>query len=415
MQRHPRENGDDVRRGVLLAAATLSQFSGSVAQQGTVVLGVFFASAYGLTLAQMGGVVSSLVLGLVVSALIVGALVDRYGSRRVLFCGTLILVAASTALGIFQNLGLSVALLFLLGLALSTVSLAGVKSVLTTWPRERRGLPMGIRQMGVPAGAMAAALALPALATRFGLHAIYFGFAVLLALGGFAFCAVLPSGNKGDTTVSLDGHVRLRYEAHRLLVPCASGFLLGWGQYAVSTYTIPFLSTHNGIAIGVAGVLLAVAQAGGAGARILLGHLSDRLGARRDLVLMATSACGGLLAVGLAMLPRSVALIALVPLWFVLGALLVGWNALMLTWAGERVSVGNAGAAMGLATSAILLGATICPPVFGFVVQVSGSFSAAWLMLGGILAVAAGILWVHARWEAGRAGAPQTEPAAVAR
>src|SRR5579859_1482553 len=88
---------------MLLVAATISQFGGSVAQQGTVVLGVFFAATYGLSLPQMGAVVSSLTLGLVISGLVVGTLVDRYGPRRVLFVGTLLLVAASTIIGVIQR------------------------------------------------------------------------------------------------------------------------------------------------------------------------------------------------------------------------------------------------------------------------------------------------------------------------
>ena len=103
--------------------------------------------------------------------------------------------------------------------------------------------------------------------------------------------------------------------------------------------------------------------------------------------------------------------------WLLLGATMVGWNALMLTWSGERVSVRNAGAAMGLTTSAILLGAAISAPIFGFIVQASGTYRTAWFGLGALLAVAALLLWGNARWAAGRSRAsrtPRTEPQAHA-
>lgn len=416
--RHPSESSAEDRRGVLLATATLSQFSASLAQQGTVVLGVFFASAYSLSLSQMGIVVSAATFGLVVSGLVVGSLVDRYGPRRVLFYGTLLMVAASAAIGAIHRLPLTVALLFALGLVLGTVPLAGTKAVLAAWPRERRGLPMGVRQMGVPVGALAAALLLPALASQFGLHALYFGFAVLLAVGGLAFCAALPPGVPlAAASADQPDRVRLRREVHQIVVPAISGFLLAWGQYALTAYTIPFLKGHAGVSIAVAGGLLALAQAGGAAARMLLGHLSDRLGSRRDLVLMATAACAALLACVVAVLPQQVWLVVLAPLWLLLGATMVGWNALMLTWSGERVSVRNAGAAMGLTTSAILLGAAISAPIFGFIVQASGTYRTAWFGLGALLAVAALLLWGNARWAAGRSRAsrtPRTEPQAHA-
>lgn len=410
MARHSPDDSAQDRRGALLATATLSQFSASVAQQGTVVLGVFFASAYSLSLSQMGAVVSSPTFGLVVSGLVVGSLVDRYGSRHVLLWGTLLMVTTAAAIGAIHRLPLTVALLFVLGLALGTVPLAGTKAVLVAWPRHRRGLPMGVRQMGVPAGALAAALLLPALAAQVGLHALYFGFAVLLAVGGLAFCAALPPGVPAAAAADPHDGVRLRREARQIVVPAISGFLLAWGQYALTAYTIPFLNGRGGISIAEAGGLLALAQAGGAGARMLLGHVSDRLGTDRDLVLMATAAGAAVLACVLAVLPQHVWLVALAPLWLLLGATMVGWNALMLTWTGERVSVRNAGAAMGLTTSAILLGAAISAPIFGFIVQASGTYRTAWFGLGAILAAAALLLWGNARWSARRARASQPEP-----
>ncbi len=425
------------RRGVLLATATLSQFGGSVTQQGTVVLGVFFAAAYHLNLAQMGGVVSSLTLGLVVSGLIVGSLVDRFGPRRVLGACTVLLVTLAAAIGATHQLALTVALLFALGLALGSVPVSGTTAILTAWPRERRGLPMGVRQMAVPAGAMAAALALPALAARYGLHPLYFGFAALLAVGGIAFCAVLPphmvrppyaepspgllegldglgelEGARPGDFRTMAGAVRtpLRREVPRIAVPALAGFLMVWGQYALVTYTIPFLRDGHGINVAAAGILLAVSQGGAAVARMALGHISDRLDGRRDLVLTATAICGAALACVLAVLPRDVAIFWLAPLWLLLGAAMVGWNALMLTWAGERVSLGNAGAAIGLTTSALLLGATISAPAFGLIVEVSHSYRVAWLALGAILAAVAALLWANMRWDG--SAAPESEPRA---
>ncbi|HEY7848835.1 MAG TPA: hypothetical protein VIC27_02160, partial [Ktedonobacterales bacterium] len=75
-------------RATLLSAATLSQFGASVMQQGTIVLGVFFAAAYHLSLTQMGFLLASMTGGLMCSGLANGPLVDLWGPRRALFCGT---------------------------------------------------------------------------------------------------------------------------------------------------------------------------------------------------------------------------------------------------------------------------------------------------------------------------------------
>jgi predicted MFS family arabinose efflux permease len=180
--------------------------------------------------------------------------------------------------------------------------------------------------------------------------------------------------------------------------------MLGWGQYSLATYTIPMLHA-DGLTVAAAGILLAVAQAGGAAARMLLGHLSDWLGARRELVLMGTAACGAALACVVAILPPHVPGVVLTALWFLLGASMVGWNALLLTWSGERVSMHNAGAAIGLTTSAVLAGATVSAPAFGFIVERSGGYRTAWFSLAAVLAGAALLLWAQQGWSAREAAA----------
>jgi predicted MFS family arabinose efflux permease len=414
MPAHDQTHGN--RRWIELTAATLSQFGASVTQQGTIILGVFFAEVYSLTLPQMGAVVASLTLGLVVSGLYVGVLVDTYGPRRVLFAGTLLLTALAAAIGAIHTLPATVVLLFLLGVVLGVVPLSGTKAMLVTWPREQRGLPMGIRQMGVPAGALVASVALPALAAQVGVYPLYWGFAVLLAVCGLAFCAVLPPyapNEQNATRVEGDGPRRLRHEAGKVVVPSLCGFLLAWGQYMLITYTIPMLHSDAHLSVPLAGLILAVAQVGGACGRILFGALSDWLGGRRDVVLMAAALGATLLACSLAALPRDVSVLVLLPLWLAMGVAMVGWNALMLTWAGERVSLGNAGAAMGLTTSAILFGATFSAPVFGLIVQASGTYRAAWLTLAAILCAAALLLWTQVRHESRGDAARRTRRSAT--
>lgn len=382
-----------VNRAVLLSLATLSQFGASVMQQGTIVLGVFIAATYHLSLSQMGTLLATMTLGLMFSGLVNGPLVDQWGPRRLLFWGTIIVVAANVAIAVSPSLIVTIVLFFIAGLALGTVPLAGTKSVLVMWPRERRGMPMGIRQMGVPLGALATSLALPTLASHVGIRPIYAAFAGITALCGLLFCLALPAQT---TRPSRHETRRAPGELKRLLVPAMVGFLLAWGQYTLATYSIPMLR-GDGVSLFVAGGLLAIAQVGGAAARLILGHLSDRMGGQRAQVMLGVTLFGVALAVILAVLPRTTPLALLAPLWLALGAAFVGWNALALTWAGERVTAAHAGSAMGMETSAVLCGATVSAPAFGAIVEHTGSYAVAWLALAVVLAVAAALLWTQSR------------------
>ncbi len=389
-------------RLTLLSAATLSQFGGSVMQQGTIVLGVFFAAAYHLSLTQMGTVLASMTFGLMFSGLAAGPLVDLWGPRRVLFVGTIVISAAAAAIALSPSLIMTVTLLFVAGLVLGAIPLSGTKTVLMMWPRERRGMPMGIRQMGVPLGALVTSLVLPTLASQVGIRPVYAGFAVVVAICGLLFWWVLP-----PQTVRPSRHEARRApgEARRILIPALCGFLLAWGQYTLLTYTIPMLR-GDGVSLAFAGGLLAMAQVGGAAARLLLGAISDRLGGQRALTMLGVAIMGVCLALVLAFLPRHVAPFWLAALWLAMGTAFVGWNALALTWAGERVSEAHAGSAIGMVTSAILSGATVSAPLFGAIVEAAGSYQAAWLTLAGVLSVAAVLLWTQTRHPEAARGAP---------
>jgi predicted MFS family arabinose efflux permease len=280
------------------------------------------------------------------------------------------------------------------GLALGTVPLSGTKAIMLAWPRERRGMPTGIRQMGVPLGALVAALALPTLATHVGVKPIYAGFAVIVVCCGLIFCVALPSQTFRPTRQQ----TRLAPgEARRILIPGICGFLLAWGQYSLLTYTIPMLK-QDGLSVAIGGALIALAQVGGAAARFSLGAVSDRLfGGRREHVLLGSAVVGVACAIVLAMLPHQLPLAALALLWLIFGGAFVGWNALALTWAGERIAEARAGSAIGLETSAVLSGASVATPLFGAIVEGAGSYQVAWFTLAAILSVAAFLLWTQAR------------------
>lgn len=370
-----------------LSLATLSQAGAALTQQGIPVLGVFLAVEYHLSLTQMGAVVSAVFFGMMLSGIFTGMIVDHIGSRRALLVGSLLLSSAAVAIGWIQSLPELLGLLVLLGVFLAVVSPAGSKAVLTAWPVRDRGLPMGIRQTGVPIGALLAAAILPSLAPRIGVHAVFWGFAVVLLGTGWSFASVLPKTPPRSALHPKPTGVTRR-ELRRLLIPGVCNFLLGWSQYDLVTYSIPMLHGVYGLSLATAGFLLAVAQFGGILGRVGFGALSDRLGGRRDRVLAALSASATVLAVVLAVLPPHVPIAALFILWFCLGIGMVGWNALALTWSGESLPVEHAGVALSLSASCVMAGAVVAPPLYGRVVEASGRFQSGWLLLSAALLVA---------------------------
>jgi MFS family permease len=86
----------------------------------------------------------------------------------------------------------------------------------------------------------------------------------------------------------------------------------------------------------------------------------------------------------------------LVPLAVAIGVFGVGWNGVQHTLMAELAGPRAAGTAVGLGLAISSLGVTVCPPIFGIVVERVGGFGAAWVTLA-VGMVAALLLLVPVR------------------
>lgn len=134
--------------------------------------------------------------------------------------------------------------------------------------------------------------------------------------------------------------------------------------------------------IVAAGGYLALCQVGGFLGRVFWGVVSDRaLKGRRAMVLAMIGALATLMSVVMAQLgPGHPAwLLAVVVVAYGVGA--VGWNGLFVTLVAELADRKHAATAVGFAYTLCEVGSVGGPPLFGFVVDVTGSYRAGWLLL----------------------------------
>lgn len=373
-----------------LTVATVSQTGMSFVQQGIVVMGVFFAAIYHLTLAQMGLVTTALSLGVMASMVVMGGMADRIGPRRLLFWGSAAMSALSLVFVVVSGFYALLVLLFGLGAALAIVPASGTKAVFTAFRDRPRGMVMGIRQTGVPLGALLAASLLPRIATE-GLRPLFLIFAAELLVLGWIFSAVMPTYRlKPLQGVS----PRLnRALIGRLWRPALVASLMVSGQYVLLGFSLTDLYRVHHVGLVAGGMVLAVAQLGGGVSRVMTGVVSDRLGGRRPPVIVGCAIAAALMAALVAVLPGAVPFWILVPIWFVFGMGAVGWNALTIAWAGESVPAHHSGLAMSGVGTAAFLGAAVFPPLFGALIDATHRFSLGWGALGMVLAFAGFLTW----------------------
>lgn len=379
-----------------LAAATLSQTGMSFVQQGIVVMGVFFAAAYHLTLAEMGLVTTALSLGVMISMVMMGALVDRVGPPRLLFVGTVAMSGLCLSLMAASGFLVLLVLLFFLGAALAITPATGTKAVFTAFHDRPRGMVMGIRQTGVPLGALLAASLLPRLAEHVGgMKPLFVLFAIELVLVGWLFSALIRRA------AGQEAKARSTRFAWRIIGsvwrPALISALLVSGQYLVLGFTLSDLNRVHHLTLAWAGVILAVAQLGGGVSRVLAGLISDKIGGRRAPVVVGCALTAAAMALVVALLPTEVSFWLLAPIWFVFGMGAVGWNALTIAWAGESVPPERSGFAMSSVGTAAFLGSAVYPPLFGALVDATHHFALGWMLLSLLLVSTALLAWRFGR------------------
>src|ERR1700710_681261 len=144
----------------ILGLAVGMQFGVSLIDQGILTLTGFIKLDLDLSAFVTGLVVASFALGRIAGAYAAGVAADRLGEQRTLLVGGLatagiVLVAVACPVPVF------VPLLVLAGAAGASATPAGGRLVLLAFPKNRRGVALGIRQTGIPVAGLIAAPALP--------------------------------------------------------------------------------------------------------------------------------------------------------------------------------------------------------------------------------------------------------------
>lgn len=381
-------------RWVILAIVFLAQLSISLSSLSVAPLAPLIQSELSLSKAQLGLFSAASSAGTIVVVLWAGALTDLHGARRLMCLGQVVI--ALFMVGIAFAGSFSQAILVMLGVGIGCGVLPpGLSKSVTTWfPRTSRGLAMGLKQSGVPVGGMIAASILPVVGLTLGWRATLALVGVWIM--GAAIVTVLfcrddyrPETDDERGSGMLAG---MRSVIGNRSLWCLStvSLLYVTVQMATLTYLALFLTEvvlvqvipDEGPRIIAAGGYLALCQAGGALGRIFWGVVSDRFfHGRRMPVLAIIGALSAISSAVIANLESGFPLWLLAVLLIFSGATVVGWNGLYQACITENVDRRHTGTGVGFSMTLSQLGAVAGPPLFGFIVDTSGSFRGAWLLL----------------------------------
>lgn len=387
------------RRWFFLFIATLAQVSMAVIHLGIPALIPLIQAELRLSRTEVGLLSSVLNGGVVVAAIAAGKTADRFGERLIIAYGAM--AAGLIVMGLNWATGFAALfpVLFLLGLATATSTPAGSKAVAGWFRSKERGTAMGLRQMGIPLGGAIAATTLPTLALSYGWR-LALSFAGLCAIGmGFTALYLYkePPFSEGRTEAGPAIGLKELIKRRDIRAVLFYVFILGGSQWCFLTYMELYLAETLGFSITLAASLLALGQLFGVGGRVFWGLLSDRLfGGRRKPTLFLVCFLAILMTLWTSLFSPQTPHWLIWPVVSLLGLTLLGWNGLYLAFVSELAGSKVAGLAIGLSNTGAFLGIVVLPPLFGFLVDRTGSYRVAWMALDGVILVALSALrWVR--------------------
>lgn len=382
----------DRLRWTILALISVSHIIGATAQYGINTLAPFYKEELGLSRAQVGLFFSAFYLAMAGFSFGTGWLADRLGVWKTTLQGHLWVGLCTVAASLAPSFWWACASFFLAGLGYSFLNPASSKGVMAWFHRDERATAMGIKQTGVPAGGVVAAMLAPPMVLIIGWRGALAALGIINFLFGFLFALLWRDPpDERDTAIpefptSTGAPPALKIWSF-LPVSCGTAIYLV-GQMSLITYIPLYLKDAMGFSPYWASQALALTQGGAMIGRIGWGVASDRLfGGRRKIVLILIGLLSAILIMALSLMTRESSLFLLLPILFLSGICLVGYQGVSYALIGEMAGKARTGTALGMMITINAGCATLGTPLFGYIVDRSGSYPIAWQALAGALAL----------------------------
>ncbi len=339
----------------------------------------------------MGSGIAALVSGM--TSPVVGLLIDKYGSRKVMVSGALIMGCAFALFGLMGSLWHFYALNLIAAIGITCAAWVPNQTLISNWFKKKRGLAMGIALMGIGFGGLVMAPFAALLIAELGWRLAYAGLSSLLLVvlvpvivtivrSRPADLGLLPDGDPpaapgeradGEDRISgLELSDSLRTGAFWIL--SLSHFLWVFANLSMITHLVAFL-TDVGFESQTAATSLGLTVGASVAGRLIFGMLSDRFTKRYVMALALT-----LHATAMLFLFGIQSFWALPAFVIVFGLALGGSAVLVPLLVGECFGLLAFGKILGLIMISATLGAAIGPVLTGRVYDVTGSYEPAFVL-----------------------------------
>ena len=378
---------------VVVALCVMATMAVSFIYSGFGALYPFIQEELEINRAELGLMASALLGGGIASVVIAGWLTDVIGVRRLQTVMLVAVVLALLAFSQLQSLLQGILLSLALGVAVSAEFPACIKAIMDWVTPRTRGVAMGLSEASVPIAGIIAAILFTALAVTFSWRVAVIACAIIVAVATIVFFLLYkdkPSsyseGQRGSLRVGWSALLKVK-ERNIGLAIC-TGTAFASAQVVFTAYLVLFLREDLDMSDVAAGNSLAVAMAGGVVSRIALGLVSDfMLSGSRIAPLAIVGTLAGLSVVTMAWVPSDASLGVVLVLVFLVGGCTMAWSGLWTAFLAELAGPAQTGTVVGFGSMVMRIGIVVVTPIFGLIVDRTGSYDIGWWMIAGLAGV----------------------------
>jgi putative MFS transporter len=260
------------------------------------MLAVPIAKTFRLSSTEVGFLFSTQLLALAVGGVVFGYLADRIGRKKVLMCTILFYSLGTMARAAAPNYAVMLALTAVAGFGIGGEYGVGQTLVTETIGKERRGFFSAILYGGIYVGILLGALVGGHLAPTIGWRMTFLvsGLPVLLALWVRRHTPESETWmSRGKMVVQRTGRAENIVSANviqRWLLCVLAASLQFFAYYGMASF-LPTYLVHKGASLANASTWLIFTAIGGAIGCMLGAFLTDRIGRRATLSILAAIAC----------------------------------------------------------------------------------------------------------------------------
>jgi MFS family permease len=366
---------------------------------GCVILGVSiispvlpqYALSFSVPLALVGWAISAFALARLVTDIPAGLLADRFGRKRTMISGLVLIILSSIGAGMADTYAWLIFARVVGGIGSALYMIAATTWVAQVSAGESRGRYMSLYTGLVFAGTAFGPTIGGYTAARFGLNAPFFAWA---ALGVAGLIATLPLKETAERSkMRVKDVLSVLSNRPFMLVNCAvlAMFFLRVG---VRSTLVPLYAHLNlGLSVERIGVLLTVAAVATAASTFLSGWLSDRVGRKRPV--MACLFLSGIVVLFIPSQGSPASLMAIMALY----GLATGLQGSMAAWPADVAPKGKLGISMGVYREIGDVGMVLGPITATYVAGYTGDQTVTFMpfLAPALLVFVVGVLMIWAR------------------